>query len=515
MIFLIVFSLLLLLFNFKNIFSLLFALMGLTMVLFTLALTVEIFRVGIYQVAWNYFFSVVDARIFLIINRNFSLSRSSILIIQNASVAIYQFCILIFMYFFGKYRKYSSQSDKGRRKLFYYGAAILAIIVHYYFFHPEVGFRIFLAQHLMEPGLGNVVLGVSYYLLLFLTVFKYMFLFLPIIYLIYHYKKKRLTLFIEQLVGLVLVLFFLNMLFILITVDLPIIKWNELLRIGFWRGLSTIMIPTYNYSYLPLASLFLILAAGYLLIRYQTFNLADFYKTVAVSKKLRRLQNNLRDVLHSEKNVIFNFKILAESALNNFGNEDGREKLERLVTLSDSHMKTLASNINNIRDFRVTSLNRDFKDAIDDALKAYPIPSNISIVQNFYQEGAVCRYDHYHVTKLLINILENAVDAVKDKNDAQLILTLDISDYWVYFSLEDNGRGMPRKVLKKAMRPYFSTKSKQSNWGIGLSYVEKVMKAHFGYISIRSKEHEGTKVELLFMHKKNGRGMRWKKLRSW
>ena len=109
----------------------------------------------------------------------------------------------------------------------------------------------------------------------------------------------------------------------------------------------------------------------------------------------------------------------------------------------------------------------------------------------------------YHMTQVITNLLTNAVDAInsRDRADSQIQLSIDSSKDWIYFSVRDNGCGISKKMLRKIFHPYFSTKSKQNNWGIGLSYVFRVISSHYGHIRIRSKLGEYTIVEILLPRK--------------
>jgi len=101
------------------------------------------------------------------------------------------------------------------------------------------------------------------------------------------------------------------------------------------------------------------------------------------------------------------------------------------------------------------------------------------------------------MSQVITNLLENAADALADTRSPSITLTVDESRDWVYFSMTDNGCGIPRDKISKIKKPYFSTKSKQSNWGVGLSFAFRVVKSHFGHMRIRSRQNEYTIFEIL------------------
>ena len=56
------------------------------------------------------------------------------------------------------------------------------------------------------------------------------------------------------------------------------------------------------------------------------------------------------------------------------------------------------------------------------------------------------------------------------------------------------------------MMPFVSTKSKNSNWGIGLPYAFRVVNAQLGQMRILSSDQEGrsyTQVDILLPRERN------------
>ncbi|MEG1849693.1 MAG: ATP-binding protein, partial [Oscillospiraceae bacterium] len=94
--------------------------------------------------------------------------------------------------------------------------------------------------------------------------------------------------------------------------------------------------------------------------------------------------------------------------------------------------------------------------------------------------------------RALINLLENSFYAV-DKQCGLIELSIDgivrEDRPLIRFSVRDNGKGIPRELLDSIWEKGFSTRSSH---GLGLSFVEKVIKSNDGEISIDSTEGEGT-----------------------
>jgi nitrogen fixation/metabolism regulation signal transduction histidine kinase len=101
------------------------------------------------------------------------------------------------------------------------------------------------------------------------------------------------------------------------------------------------------------------------------------------------------------------------------------------------------------------------------------------------------------IEQVLINLVVNSIEAVKDREDARIVLSGFLaSSGKVVIKVSDNGVGMSDEVMDKIFIPFFSTK--KSGSGIGLSLCKQIMMLHKGNINIQSKEGVGTAFSLHF-----------------
>lgn len=101
------------------------------------------------------------------------------------------------------------------------------------------------------------------------------------------------------------------------------------------------------------------------------------------------------------------------------------------------------------------------------------------------------------IEQVLINLILNAIDAVKDTPDPRIVLTAYTdNDSRPIIRVADNGTGIPNDLLDKIFIPFFSTK-KHGN-GIGLPLCKQIMQVHKGTISVQSVVNQGTAIFLRF-----------------
>jgi two-component system, NtrC family, nitrogen regulation sensor histidine kinase NtrY len=99
--------------------------------------------------------------------------------------------------------------------------------------------------------------------------------------------------------------------------------------------------------------------------------------------------------------------------------------------------------------------------------------------------------------QVLINLLVNAIEAVKEKEEPRIILSAyTANNKKTIVKVTDNGTGMTEEVMDKIFIPFFSTKKHGS--GIGLSLCKQIMMLHRGTMQVQSTDGEGTSFLLQF-----------------
>jgi len=101
--------------------------------------------------------------------------------------------------------------------------------------------------------------------------------------------------------------------------------------------------------------------------------------------------------------------------------------------------------------------------------------------------------DGAQIEQVLVNVLENAVDAVDDGGAVRV--TSRLGDGFVRVDVSDDGAGIAPDDLAHAFEPLFSTKPE--GIGLGLSLSRNLIEANHGSITLTSAPGEGTTATLL------------------
>lgn len=100
--------------------------------------------------------------------------------------------------------------------------------------------------------------------------------------------------------------------------------------------------------------------------------------------------------------------------------------------------------------------------------------------------GDVClTADPVHLSGAIANLVENAVKYTAE-ND-WIKVKCGIRGKYVQIVVADNGPGIPDKEMKRIFGKYYRGAGRQKGFGLGLNYVWKVVRAHHGKITVRSK----------------------------
>ena len=113
------------------------------------------------------------------------------------------------------------------------------------------------------------------------------------------------------------------------------------------------------------------------------------------------------------------------------------------------------------------------------------------------------------IEQVLVNLMLNARDALREVGDRGPRVSIDVSEYappadappgapsLVRISISDNGAGMTDEIRRRMFEPFFTTKPVGRGTGLGLSTSYAIVREHGGTIECESEPGRGTTCSVL------------------
>ena len=119
--------------------------------------------------------------------------------------------------------------------------------------------------------------------------------------------------------------------------------------------------------------------------------------------------------------------------------------------------------------------------------------------------------DPTRIHQLIMNLCTNSAHAIGEKEGiVEIILSnLEITSKghdvfsespqgkYVWFTVRDNGTGIPSQCMDKVFDPFFTTRHEDKGTGLGLTVVQNIVELLHGVLKIHSIQNVGTSVHLL------------------
>lgn len=192
-------------------------------------------------------------------------------------------------------------------------------------------------------------------------------------------------------------------------------------------------------------------------------------------------------------------QVVPHTDTNNSDRDDLELGLETIKRRSEGLLK-FAETYRNLNKVTTPNLKKIFVRDLFENLHTLMQPTleqkNIQLEVILKDPGLVAEVDVNLVEQVLINLVVNSLEALKEKQDPKIVLSAAQDKNRLLIKVADNGPGISPEVLDKIFIPFFSTK--KSGSGIGLSLCKQIMLLHKGNIQVQSREGEGTAFTLHF-----------------
>lgn len=128
---------------------------------------------------------------------------------------------------------------------------------------------------------------------------------------------------------------------------------------------------------------------------------------------------------------------------------------------------------------------------------------------DFEAESEIIEADEVHLTNILYNLVDNAIKYSPDL--PHLSITTRSLPEGISISVSDRGIGMTKEQLSRIFEKFYrvptGNRHDVKGFGLGLSYVRKMVDEHHGQIRVESQPGQGSLFELFFPYSQNGPGL--------
>lgn len=280
--------------------------------------------------------------------------------------------------------------------------------------------------------------------------------------------------------------------------DLPLLQNRELLRVALHTYPADMTIEQAQTQVITIAGLlFLLWVTGYFFARYAK-------KTEALSMQMHEkarlaMLGEMASVLaHEIRNPLGSIKGFAQYLLETSEKDGPADKRtldenlgiivaesERLEALTEDLLLYARPAVVEQRTFSLYDLALEVSKSAsgknpagDAGLISVAIPEDIQIST-----------DRYKLSRLLFNLVRNAVEAVGD--NGHIWITGSTSDGSISIIVKDDGPGMDEETRSRAFDPFFTTKARGT--GLGLAVVKKLAAELGGDISLTTEKGMGSR----------------------
>ena len=244
----------------------------------------------------------------------------------------------------------------------------------------------------------------------------------------------------------------------------------------------------------------------FMLIAFQNINEAlDETESKAWQKLLSVMTHEIMNSVAPISSLADTLKNRLEKSIPYINNTDGAVHdleigIETIRRRSESLLKFAESyrNLNKITKPNLKKvLARDLFEGLYQLMQPTLDQKNIEMDIVLKETALIVEADTSLIEQVLINLVVNAMEAVKDKPEARIVLSASISDNQkIVLKVSDNGPGIAEDIMENIFIPFFSTKKNGS--GIGLSLCKQIMMLHKGNIQVHSVLGKGTVFTLQF-----------------
>lgn len=379
-----------------------------------------------------------------------------------------------------------------KKNILFYTLSFFMLSIYIYCSLPETLFRIYLQINSQEISQINAAKNMLEIMKNLKYIVVMCFALIPYFACIYRYKRTILLVKKHSMIKVMIVVV-IEQIVLLLLVNLRIINdfTSTSYEIFYMKNIPEVYtIKSTVFVWLAL----LIIAA---LIVAANINLqTKYYSKMSISNMYRfsKFERNIKMILHTYKNLFFAIRQLSDDKMYDGElSKQSTENINSIHDISENALYGITRQIKMLSDLEIDLEPFEMPELIEQSQRTLLEKERNLIKIIYYTEETCINSDIYCLSEAICNILKNAVDALAETDKPQIVISVDYEDKWYVIEISDNGSGIDKRNIKEIFKPLVSYKKGSNNWGIGLYYSYKVIKALKGHLFVQSSAGEYTK----------------------
>lgn len=224
--------------------------------------------------------------------------------------------------------------------------------------------------------------------------------------------------------------------------------------------------------------------------------------TIIRQKQISEMKNDfVSNMTHEFKTPIATVSAAME-AIQTFRQMGHEEKTDKYVDISKKELKKLNNLVENIlnisvydkKDFALNIQELDICEFIKECIKNYKINNHNLHISFDYDEECIIKVDRFHFQNAITNLIDNAIKYSEKTKVVEIRLYK--QNGRLFIAVKDYGKGISKEqqkhIFDKFYRAHTGDVHKVKGYGLGLSYVKKIVEKHKGSISVNSSVGKGS-----------------------
>jgi len=236
-----------------------------------------------------------------------------------------------------------------------------------------------------------------------------------------------------------------------------------------------------------------------------TFSLTIFI--IYRQRKLSELKNDfISNMTHELKTPVSTIS-LASQMLDDSNINLDKKRLSGILKIIDDESKRLSFQIEKVLQTSLFEKGRihmktdllDVHDIINTSAKNMKLrlaEKGGSLREELNADNTAVAADEMHLTNVFYNLLDNAVKYSRDDVPPEIVVSTENTKNGIRIKVSDNGIGISPEHRKRVFNKFYRVQKGDvhnvKGFGLGLSYVKRVIEEHKGKISVESNTGAGT-----------------------